>query len=287
MKIIFSQRCLEYEVLGHPESPQRIRLAYNFLKEKGFEFIEPRPCSEEDIILAHSRSLLEKVKNNQIFDPDTPNILDIFKYACLSVGSAILAQEICLTENSKVLSLMRPPGHHAGYEQLGGFCYFNNIAIAIKKALQKVNKAVILDLDCHHGNGTQEIFLGNKNILYVSLHQVPLYPGTGLRSEKNCLNYPLPPGTQEEEYLKTLRQALERIKEFKPEIIGISLGLDTYEKDPLANLKLKFSSYHKIGFLINRLEIPSFAVLEGGYSADLGRCIYEFILGWEDKKVDF
>jgi acetoin utilization deacetylase AcuC-like enzyme len=103
----------------------------------------------------------------------------------LAAGAALGAQEIALS-GENVFSLMRPPGHHAGRDSLGGFCYFNNIAIAIAKALIKIKKAVILDLDCHHGNGTQDIFLGDNRVLYISLHQSPLYPGTGLKSAKNC-----------------------------------------------------------------------------------------------------
>ncbi len=175
---------------------------------------------------------------------------------------------------------MRPPGHHAGKDELGGFCYFNNIAIAIKRALSGVKKAAILDLDGHHGNGTQDIFKSEKRVLYVSLHQSPLYPGTGLVSEDNCLNYPLKPGTNEEIYLPVLNEALEKIKDFNPQILGISLGLDSFRLDPLTGLNLGISTYRKIGEMISKLNIPDFAVLEGGYTSKLGECIYEFILGW-------
>jgi len=281
MKIIFSALCLEYGSAGHPESPQRVRLAAEFLKQKGFEFIAPSPCKEEEILLAHSKALLEKVKSGQFFDADTPNIPNIFEYASLSAGAAIKAQEICLTEKINAFSLMRPPGHHASRDNLGGFCYFNNIAIATSKALKKIKKAAILDLDCHHGNGTQDIFLGEERLLYVSLHQSPLYPGTGLKSEKNCLNYPLPPNTEEDIYLDTLKEALAKIKDFQPEILGISLGFDTCKNDPLTNFNLEISSYRRIGERIAELNTPGFAVLEGGYSDRIGECLYEFILGWE------
>lgn len=283
MKIIFSPRCLEYESPGHPESRQRVKHAYNFLRQKGCEFSEPAPCKEEDILLAHSKALLDKVKTNQFFDADTANIPGIFEYACLSAGAAIKAQEIALIEKEKSFSLMRPPGHHAGRDALGGFCYFNNIAIALKKALTKVKQASILDLDCHHGNGTQDIFIADKRLLYVSLHQSPLYPGTGLKSQDNCLNYPLPAGTDEKLYLTALSQGLREIKNFQPEVLGISLGLDTYKNDPLTNLQLELSTYREMGKMVRELNTPSFAVLEGGYSAKVGQCIYEFIQGWQGK----
>jgi len=180
-KIVFSPTCLEYKSPRHPESPGRIRSAYEFLKTKNFEFILPKACSEEDILLAHSRALLDKVKSERFFDADTPSIPGIFGYAILAAGAAILAQEICIVGADKAVSLMRPPGHHATKDSLGGFCYFNNLAIAIKKSLARVKRAAILDIDCHHGNGTEDIFKGDKSVLYVSLHQSPLYPGTGLK----------------------------------------------------------------------------------------------------------
>ena len=280
MKIIFSPQCLKYESPGHPESPLRVKLAYQFLKQKGLTFIEPAPCKEEDVLAVHSQGLLDAVQSGQFSDADTPNLKGIFEHASLAAGSAIQAQERAL-KGENAFSLMRPPGHHAGKDTIGGFCYFNNIAIAMKKALKKVKKGAILDLDCHHGNGTQDIFLGNERVLYVSLHQSPLYPGTGLESEENCLNYPLPAGTDGKRYLATLAQALKNIKAFDPELLGISLGFDTYREDPLTNFGLEIAAYRDIGALIKELSIAGFGVLEGGYSQRLGECILEFLSGWE------
>jgi len=129
------------------------------------------------------------------------------------------------------------------YNFLGGFCYFNNIAIAIKK-LNK--KAVILDLDAHHGNGTQDIFYNCENVLYISIHQKNIFPGTGYINEKNCFNYPLPPGTDWQLYLKTLKKALEEKNKFKPEILAISIGFDTYYKEIIANFKLRKKALKKL-----------------------------------------
>ncbi|MFN3301854.1 MAG: histone deacetylase, partial [Patescibacteria group bacterium] len=174
-------------------------------------------------------------------------------------------------------SLMRPPGHHAGKDFCGGFCYFNNLAIAVAKFLKKDKKVAILDIDCHHGNGTEDIFLGKNNVLYISLHESPLYPGTGLESRFNCLNFPLPPRTQEKEYLQTLEIALEKISQFKPNLLAISAGFDTYKKDPLTYFGLEIDSYQKIGEKIAQLNLPTFSVLEGGYSQSLPLCLYNFI----------
>ncbi|MCK4532128.1 MAG: histone deacetylase, partial [Candidatus Aenigmarchaeota archaeon] len=178
----------------------------------------------------------------------------------------------------KAFSLMRPPGHHAGKRTFEGFCYFNNIAIAVMKALKGVKKVGILDIDVHHGNGSQEIFLGNPNVIYVSLHQYGfIYPGTGKHSEGNCYNYPLENGAEEGEYLEKLWVGLEKIKKFNPDLIAVSVGFDTFEKDPLAGLKLKIETYSKISKMISELAKPKFAVLEGGYSKALPECVQSFL----------
>ena len=267
MKIIFSNECLEYKFFGHPEAPKRVELIYQILKANGYEFIEPKPATKEDILLVHTNELHNKVKDQNYFDVDTPAI-DI-RYPLLAVGGAILASKL------NGFSILRPPGHHAGRNFLGGFCYFNNIAIAVKK-LEK--RTVILDLDVHHGNGTEDIFLGREDILYLSLHQQNIFPGTGLRSERNCLNYPLPPRTDEQLYLKTLKKALQEKNKFKPEVLAISIGFDTYHKETLANFKLRKESYRKIANLIRKnLSEDLFLVLEGGYNEDIGILCLEFL----------
>ncbi len=277
MKIVFSDKCLEYSQAGHPESPERVRAPYEYLKDK-YEFVTPREIEEEDILLVHSQSLLECVKTGRFYDADSPSYPDIFLYAKLSAAAAITACKLAL-KGDLSMSLLRPPGHHAGKDFLGGFCYFNNVAIAVAKALPQVGKAAIIDFDCHHGNGTQDIFLGRQNVLYVSLHQSPLYPGTGLASENNCLNFPLPAGTDEPAYMTAFSKAIEAINGFDPGLVAVSAGFDTYKGDPLATLYLEKSTYGKIGRAIRELGKPLFAVLEGGYSDDLPECIHSFLKG--------
>jgi len=276
MEVIFSQKCLDYESAGHPESPARVQSSYAYLKEKGFSFITPKPAQEADLLSVHTKELVESVKNLSFSDSDTPALQGMFDRACLSVGAAIAAMESSIKGRS-AFSLMRPPGHHAGGDFLGGFCYFNNIAVAVSKAVLLGNRVAILDIDAHHGNGTQDIFEGHKDVLYISLHQVPLYPGTGLKSQGNCLNYPLKPGITEEAYLSVLGEAITKVLKFSPSLLAISAGFDTYEGDPLTNIALKKESYRRIRELIAALKINFFAVLEGGYSSELKHCIYEFL----------
>jgi len=282
MKIFYSPKCLGYSQPGHPESPVRVSAAHNYLKEKGYESAEPNLCTDDDILLAHTPALLNSVRKENFLDFDTPAFTGIFDIAKLAAGSAIDAAMHCLNTEEKAFSLMRPPGHHAARNNLGGFCYFNNIAIASLKAKEHAGKVAIVDFDCHHGNGTEDIFLGNKDFLYISLHQSPLYPGTGLRSRENCINYPLSAQTSPVEYLSVLEQGLEKVEKFNPDLLAISAGFDTYKHDPITSFSLEKDTYNKIGRMLAAMNKPSFSVLEGGYSSDLAECIYEFLTGLEE-----
>ncbi len=277
-KIISSEKCWQYNFPGHPESPERVKAAYEFLLKRGYEITHPSPCREKDILLAHTIEVLKNVKSGDFIDGDTLNDKKMYEFAMLSAGAAIEAAE-CALKGESAFSLMRPPGHHATKNRPGGFCYFNNIAIAVKHLIsQSPNLLIsILDIDCHHGNGTQDIFLGDDNVLFVSIHQSPLYPGSGLTSEKNCINFPVRGGTGEDAYLEVLKKAIKEIDKFKPELLAVSAGFDTYEGDPITNLNLTKESYGKIAELIKNIALPRFAVLEGGYSSDLPECIFNFV----------
>jgi len=279
MKVIFSPRCLKYGSRGHPESPERVERAYALLKEMGYEFQEPSPCTEEDLLLVHTPELVESVQNNDFFDFDTPNLPHIYTFATLSAGGALLAMDLSFSEG-RSFSMMRPPGHHASQNKLGGFCYFNNIAIAVMKALERVEKAAILDFDCHHGNGTQAIFLGNERVLYISWHQVHWYPGTGYESKSNCLNYPIAAGTNHEAFMKHFKKGLAEVEAFDPDVIAVSAGFDSYIGDPLSLLRFEQRTYQEIGEKIRSFGVPSFAVLEGGYGVEFQECVLKFVEGY-------
>lgn len=285
MKIFYSPRCLDYGFPGHPESPERIRSTAEHLASKGFAFTEPEPCGDEDILRVHSENLLRAVATGSFFDGDTPALPGIIDYAKLAAGSAIQAAESAAA-GENAFSLIRPPGHHATRERPMGFCYFNNIAIAAAKILDRSpdSSAAILDIDCHHGNGTEDIFEGQGRVLYVSLHQSPLYPGTGLESRGNIINYPLPPGTAGAGYMDALEKACADIKGNDPSILGISAGFDTFGEDPLAQLRLRIEDYRTIGRGISRLSKPLFIIMEGGYSPRLPECVHAFLEGLESTR---
>jgi acetoin utilization deacetylase AcuC-like enzyme len=268
MKIIYDPRCLEFFQPGHPESPQRLQAAYQYLQDR-YEFISPTLANEEDLLKVHSQAHIERVRKLEFSDPDCPHYPRICEYAALSAGAAIQAARV------QGFSLMRPPGHHASRERAAGFCYFNNIAVAVRAASQKT---LIVDIDGHHGDGTQAIFLNDPQVIYISLHSSPNYPGTGLRSEANCHNYPLPFDCGDAKYLETLDTALSDVPLNGIVQIAVSAGFDTYVKDPLASLGLTSACYREIGRMITRLGKPTFAVLEGGYHIEsLGKNIDEFI----------
>ncbi len=276
-KIIFSEKCLGYGS-WHVEGPERVRRAREMLAGKGYGFLVPEPVSEEDLFKVHDHEYVWTVKKGLVEDGDTPAYDNIFELAKLSAGGAILAAEV------KGFSLMRPPGHHAGAYGIAlgastrGFCYFNNIAIAVKHLGKRT---LILDIDGHHGNGTQEIFLGDQRVTYVSLHRHPNFPGTGVRSEGNCLNFPLPPDCGDVVYLKTLDKALGMLDLARFEVVGVSAGFDTHAGD-LASLGLSGRAYEGIGRRIGGLRKPTFFVLEGGYRGeDVGNDVDRLLKGFE------
>lgn len=282
MKVIYSPKSLKYSSAGHPESPERVKLIYQALKtDSRFEFVKAQKVSEKDLLLVHTPELIESVRKNSFWDADTPNIDGIYDYALQSVASAITTAKAA-EKQMVAFSLSRPPGHHAGRNTLGGFCYFNNLAVAAAKLVKLGKRVAILDIDVHHGNGTQDIFLGKKNIIFCSIHQVPLYPGTGLISEKNCHNFPLQPETGFSKYKIELEKSLNLIQHFHADVLAVSAGFDTYKNDPLASLKLETADYYKIGQLIGKLNIPTFLILEGGYSRDIGKCTYNLLAGVTD-----
>jgi acetoin utilization deacetylase AcuC-like enzyme len=281
MEIIFSEKCFDYNWPGHIERPERMSMGLGILQEN-YDFIDPTPASEKDLLLIHSLEHLNRVKNAGpwcALDGDTPAPEGIYSHALLSAGATLLAAE----KNS--FSYMRPPGHHAGINgpALGagtlGFCYFNNIAFAVKKlGLQ----TLIVDIDGHHGNGTQEIFQDDPKVTFVSLHRHPAYPYSGFTPKGNCLNFPLPYSTGNDIYIKTLKKALDEVKIDDIELVAVSAGFDTHEGD-IVSLGLTGSSYREIGRILGSLNKPIFGTLEGGYIGEyVGADVHQLISGIEE-----
>jgi acetoin utilization deacetylase AcuC-like enzyme len=289
MRIFYSPKFLEHsQGFGHPESPERLEVIMKYLKESDlkYEKSEPRIIDEKELLVVHSKKLINEVKRlshegavvlDNRFDENT------FDISRLAAGAALQAAEHALAEKDFGFALVRPPGHHAGKDSFGGFCYFNNLALAVRKCAKKT---VIVDVDVHFGNGTEDIFYDDKNVFYLSLHQYPLYPGGGLEVDNNehVLNVPLPPGINDSQYLSALENALGKAREFKPELVAISVGFDTFVHCPIANFAIeKSKTYFEIGKKIqNTFSCPKFACLEGGYYLPkLGENVYNFLKAFE------
>ena len=284
VKIIFSPECAGYRVPSHPDSPRRVTATAALLQQNPkHEFIAAPSCDESDILRVHTARLLEEVRSGESSDPHTPAIAGIFDHARRSAGAAIHAAALAW-RGMPAFSLMRPPGHHACRDRLMGFCYFNNMAIALTRLFHDEagpKRVAVVDFDCHHGNGTEEIFRSAKEVLCVSLHQSPGYPDTGLRSEGNALNFPLPPETDGARYLEAFDRALEAVRGFQPELLAVEAGFDAYKRDPITDMRLEIETFGEIGRRLAALQLPMFALLEGGYSSQLPKCVAAFLDGWE------
>ncbi len=192
--------------------------------------------------------------------------------------SAIRAADLVLGGETLAYALCRPPGHHASADMAGGFCFLNNAAIAAARLRTRHPRVAILDVDVHHGNGTQQIFYGRGDVLTVSLHADPIrfYPffwgyaaetGEGAGEGLN-LNLPLPRGTADEAYLESLDGALARIADFAPGALVVALGLDAHESDPFQGLAITTAGFARITERIASLKLPSVIVQEGGYVSE-------------------
>lgn len=213
--------------------------------------------------------------------------------ACAAADVALSGQARIDAGERAVFSLCRPPGHHAGIDYMAGYCYFNNAAIAAQAFLDGGRRRVaILDIDYHHGNGTQDIFYTRDDVLFVSLHADPreAYPRfTGFAEERGSgagagytVNYPLPSGSTASAWFCALGAACEPIVRYRPEVLIVSLGVDTYEDDPISSFKLRTEDYREIGTRLARLGLPTQFVMEGGYAIEaIGRNVCGVLAGFD------
>ena len=287
MKIICDESCAGYHNPGHPERPSRILDSLALLrrqKELPIDWLVPVAVTDEAILRAHVTDHIRRLRTPRDFDADTCYFPEIEQLARNAAGAAVMAADEA-RRGETVLSLMRPPGHHATITDAMGFCYLSNIAIAALHALATGTKRVaVFDFDVHHGNGTEDCLLNRPGAAFFSVHEHPCYPGTGATDRgDNCFNFPVKPHASREEYRAVLSRALEALKQFKPELIGVSAGFDAYAQDPLANSPLEAEDFHWIGAQLREISVPMFSVLEGGYSDDLPELILAFLKGVNGK----
>ena len=287
MKIITDDACTGYSRPGHPEKPARIARTLAKLRahtDVPLTWAKPGAVSDASILRAHTPELLASLGTATEFDADSPAYPGIANYARASVGAAFEAMRSA-RNGEPAISLMRPPGHHACRNRVMGFCYLNNIAIAALEALATGTRRVaIFDFDVHHGNGTEDILLNREGAAFYSVHQFPAYPDTGRGNVgTNCFNYPVPAALPRPDYREVLDSALKQLKQFKPDLVGISAGFDAYARDPLAQETLEAEDFYWLGQKIRALNIPTFSVLEGGYSRDLPDLVLSYVRGLEEK----
>ncbi|MEM6901336.1 MAG: histone deacetylase family protein [Pseudomonadota bacterium] len=229
------------------------------------------------------------------YDCGTPVTQHTWQAAYWNVQTALTALDAVMDTSQNTLALCRPPGHHSGKDYMGGYCYLNNVAIAAQAGLNRgAQRVAILDVDYHHGNGTQDIFYNRGDVLTVSIHadpktDYPFYWGhadeTGSGPGSGCnANYPLPRGTEWSTYSATLQRACEAVGAFKPDLLIVPYGADTFERDPISHFKLKTDNYRDMGNTIAALSLPTLVCMEGGYAVDaLGANLASFLSGFADQ----
>jgi acetoin utilization deacetylase AcuC-like enzyme len=279
----------------HPEVPSRLRVINRELKKSGIlenercALVEPEIASINDLQLVHNRDYIRQIEQfcrcggGQLDKEDTVVSRESYGVARLAVGGTVKAADLVMAGKYRnAFAFVRPPGHHAGPDYPMGFCVFNNVAVAAAYLLENfsLDRVLILDVDAHHGNGTQEIFYRSNKVLYVSLHEDPIeFPLTGFADEVGedeglgyTVNVPLPYGTGDRTYLRAFNEVVAPIiNQYRPQFILVSTGFDAHYADPVGNLYLSAFSYAKIFDAV--LEAASkfcqgkvVAVLEGGYS---------------------
>lgn len=283
MKIITDERCSGYVRAGHPENPRRVTATVARLKEQSelpVTWTTPGTMDDEQILRAHAPAVLERLKVPEDFDNDTPYFENIGTFARASVAAALDALKAGRAGET-VFSLMRPPGHHALREKSMGFCYLNNVAIAVLEAVATGSKRVaVFDFDVHHGNGTEAILLNQPGVEFFSVHEHPAYPGTGAENVgRNCFNYPVIPSAPHATYRAALARALDDLRSYRPDLIAVSAGFDAYARDPLATAPLLDEDFYWLGQSLRQLDVPMFSLLEGGYSRNLPELILAYLKG--------
>ncbi|MCK4718943.1 MAG: histone deacetylase [Thermoplasmata archaeon] len=285
--MIYHESFVEHEQWpGHPERPERLMAIKEALEAhglwKGPVPIEPVP--RELLAHIHQPSYIERLKNTGpgFLDADTAWADSTFDTAMRALGGAYTGVRKTLTTGQPSLCLLRPPGHHAGPDYFGGFCYFNNAALAAETARHEgVERVAIVDIDVHHGNGTRDIMAARRDILYLSTHQWGIYPGTGPNDdvgedegEGYTVNLALPSGSGDSTYSDAFDKVAEPIlDDHKPGFIVVSIGMDAHYMDPLATLSLSTPGYlslcqRLVDMAKERCSGKIVFVLEGGY--DLG-----------------
>src|SRR5271167_5019484 len=281
---------------GHPERPDRLRAIERALESEAYQMLARDLAPRADLVAiarVHPKDYIEAIRaatpkqGLSAVDPDTSMSPGSYEAALRASGGAIFAvDEVMAGKTTNAFVATRPPGHHAELANAMGFCFFNNAAIAARHAKRAhgAERVAIVDFDVHHGNGTQHIFWADNSVLYASTHEMPLYPGTGARSERGehdqIVNAPLSAGDGGEAFREAFDVAiLPRVEAFSPDLIIVSAGFDAHHRDPLGNINLREEDFAWVTRKImaiaqRRCGRRLVSLLEGGYDLQgLGRSV--------------
>lgn len=266
----------------HVERPERLTAIVERLRREDLfkDVVSPTPATRGEVQRVHRATFLDHFEklHEGYLDPETAVHPATFEIAMLAAGAALDATRWSVAQSKPSVALVRPPGHHAGPDYGGGFCYLNNVAVAAADQVAQGRRVAILDYDAHHGNGTSEIFNDEGAVLYISTHQYGIYPGTGAAEDvgkgegRGCnVNIPFTAGCGDSSFVAAYEEIIEPVvREYKPDLVVVSLGVDAHYRDPLTGLSLSSPGYVDLvtrsADLARHLCGGRFIVaLEGGY----------------------
>ena len=284
---------LEHQADGHPERPERLTAVVDSMRAddllSGLSWRDAPDCADADLVAVHPEAHINRIARlaqtgGGWFDADTYCAPASYRVGRRAVGAVVDATDaLCGGDVSCAFALVRPPGHHAGHSTPMGFCLFNNVAVAVEAARRRhgVRRLAIIDIDVHHGNGTQDIFAQDPDVLYTSVHQWPFYPGSGAARDQGfgagigaTLNVPLPEGVDDGAWLAALRtRILPAVRKHRPELVVVSAGYDAHQADPIGGLCVSTAGYLAAAESISEVAQETAAgrmlwALEGGYDLE-------------------